>query len=117
MVRNILGAVTPQMFKTGGMTTEYIGEISSLYFIAYAIGQLINGLAGDKIKARYLISHGLVMNLVLRLLKEPLRRLGGRIGINQVSAAFIFGSHLAFTMAYDANYVYEQRKKNNIAGE
>ena len=82
----------------------------------------------------------LMMNLVSKLLKNPLRKLGGKIGINQVSAlgfastlvssaptfglmykmdekgvvlnsafsvsaAFVFGGHLAFTMAFDAEYV------------
>ena len=81
-----------------------------------------------------------LMNLVSKLLKKPLKLLGGKIGINQVSAlgfastlvssaptfglmykmdekgvvlnsafsvsaAFVFGSHLAFTMAFDAEYV------------
>ena len=113
-----------------------------------------------------------LMNLVSKLLRKPLQVIGGKIGINQVSAigfastlvssaptfglmykmdekgvvlnsafsvsaAFVFGSHLAFTMAYDekyvtavvvgklvagvlaivvANYVYEQSKKNYPVG-
>lgn len=61
VVRNILGAVTPKMMAVNGITTEYIGEVSSLYFIAYAVGQLINGIVGDKIKARYMISFGLIL--------------------------------------------------------
>ena len=60
IVRNILGAVTPQMIGVNGLTTEYIGEVSSLYFTAYAIGQLVNGVAGDKIKARYMLGLGLI---------------------------------------------------------
>lgn len=61
VIRNIFGTVTPQMLNESGITAEYIGELSSIYFIAYAIGQLINGIAGDKIKARYMISFGLIM--------------------------------------------------------
>lgn len=61
VVRNILSAVTPQMLGNGVLTTEYIGEVSSLYFIAYAVGQLINGMAGDKIKAQYMIGFGLIL--------------------------------------------------------
>ena len=52
--RNILSAVTPQIVEQGVFTTEYIGSMSSMYFIFYAVGQLINGAIGDKIKARYL---------------------------------------------------------------
>lgn len=57
--RNILSAVTPEMTQMGFLE-EYIGRATSLYFIFYAIGQLINGAIGDKIKARYMISGGLL---------------------------------------------------------
>ena len=46
VARNILSAVTPEMIDSGIFTTEAIGTMSSLFFIAYAIGQLINGLLG-----------------------------------------------------------------------
>lgn len=58
IARNILGAVTPQMVDAG-YTEEYIGAISSLYLLFYACGQLINGLVGDKIKAKWMICIGL----------------------------------------------------------
>ncbi|MBO7310392.1 MAG: MFS transporter [Clostridia bacterium] len=60
VARNALSAVTPQMLE-GGFTEGYIGKISSVYFIVYAIGQLINGFVGEKIKARYMISFGLLL--------------------------------------------------------
>ena len=67
IARNILGAVTPQMIE-GGYSEEYIGQISFLYFICYAVGQLINGAIGDKIHAKWMICAGLfgagVMNVV-----------------------------------------------------
>ena len=59
--RNILGAVTPQMLEEGVFTTEFMGTVSSVYFICYAVGQLINGIVGDKIKAKYMISFGLLL--------------------------------------------------------
>ena len=59
--RNILSAVTPQMLEIETFTTEYIGVISSAFFICYAIGQLINGIIGDKIKAKYMMSFGLIL--------------------------------------------------------
>jgi len=67
IARNILGAVTPQMIGDNALTMEYIGEVSSLYFIFYAVGQLINGIVGDKIKARYMISLGLLLAGVCNL--------------------------------------------------
>ena len=59
--RNILSVVTPQMIENSGYTEEYIGSISSMFFTFYAVGQLINGLVGDKIKSRYMISFGLLL--------------------------------------------------------
>ncbi len=70
IARNILGAVTPQMVS-GGFAEEYIGAVSSVYFVTYAVGQLINGAIGDRIKARWMISIGLfgagVTNFVFTL--------------------------------------------------
>lgn len=60
VARNILSAVTPQMLESG-FNEEYIGMASSLFFAVYAIGQLINGMIGDQIKARYMISFGLIL--------------------------------------------------------
>ena len=59
--RNVLSSVSPQMIESGAFTNEYIGVVSSLYFIFYAVGQLINGVIGDKIKAKYMISIGLIL--------------------------------------------------------
>lgn len=59
IARNILGAVTPQMVDEG-YTEAFIGRISSLYFVCYAVGQLLNGAIGDKIKAKYMICTGLL---------------------------------------------------------
>ena len=60
IARNILGAVTPQMVEAG-FTEAYIGRMSSLFFVAYAVGQLINGAIGDKIKAKYMVGFGLFL--------------------------------------------------------
>ncbi|MBQ7935969.1 MAG: MFS transporter [Clostridia bacterium] len=59
--RNILGTVSPQMIESGAFTTGQIGTLSSVYFITYAFGQLINGAIGDKVKAKYMISFGLAL--------------------------------------------------------
>ena len=65
--RNILGAVSPQMIENGFAET-YLGSLSSAYFGFYAIGQLINGIIGDKIKAKYMMSIGLFMAGVANLI-------------------------------------------------
>lgn len=59
--RNVLGTVSPQMIEKGILTTESIGTLSSLFFITYAFGQLINGIIGDKIKAKYMLVFGLAL--------------------------------------------------------
>ena len=59
IVRNILSAATPQMVDTG-IREAYIGEISSIFLVCYACGQLVNGFIGDKIKAKWMIGMGLL---------------------------------------------------------
>lgn len=61
VARNILGSVSPQMIADGVFTESQIGTLSSLYFICYAVGQLINGVIGNKVKGKYMISLGLVL--------------------------------------------------------
>ena len=51
-----------------GRSEEFTGFASSVYFIFYAIGQLINGAIGGKIKARNIISFGLVFAGITNLL-------------------------------------------------
>ena len=73
IARNILSAVTPQMVASG-FTEDYIGSVSALYLLFYAFGQLINGMIGDKIKAKYMLTFGLfcagVTNLLFTMLIE-----------------------------------------------
>ena len=68
VARNVLSTVTPVMVENGEFTKEYIGNISSLFFIFYAIGQLLNGFLGDKIKARYMMSAGLLLAAVVNFI-------------------------------------------------
>ena len=61
IARNILSAITPAILETGLLTKEFLGTLSSAYFTFYAVGQLINGIIGDKIKAVYMMSTGLLL--------------------------------------------------------
>ena len=61
IARNILGAVTPKILESGAFCESDIGTMSSVYFALYAVGQLINGFIGDRIKAKYMISGGLIL--------------------------------------------------------
>lgn len=68
IARNILGSVSPQMIEAGIFTESQIGTLSSVYFISYAIGQLINGVIGDKVKSKYMISLGLIFAGICNIL-------------------------------------------------
>ena len=59
--RDILGALTPQLTAGGIFDSAQLGTLSSLFFITYAVGQLINGIIGDKIRGKYMVSLGLVL--------------------------------------------------------
>lgn len=59
VTRNILSVSTPQMISGSFFTKEYTGLLSSVCFIFYAIGQLINGFIGDIIRPKYMITAGL----------------------------------------------------------
>jgi len=61
VAKGALSATTPQITQAGAFTTEQVGTLSSIYFIVYAVGQLINGFIGDRIKAKYMISFGLIL--------------------------------------------------------
>lgn len=83
IARNILGAVTPQLVENGVYTEKLIGSISSTYFYFYAVGQLINGAIGDKIKARNMISFGLILAGVCNFLFPMLQ--------SELSVTFVYG--------------------------
>lgn len=59
VTRNILSVSTPEMIKEAFFTKEYTGLLSSVCFIFYAVGQLINGFIGDTVHPKYMIIMGL----------------------------------------------------------
>ncbi len=59
--RNVLSAVSPQMITHGIASENFIGTMSSIFFFAYAIGQLFNGIIGDVVKSKYMIAIGLII--------------------------------------------------------
>lgn len=54
-MRNILGVVTPGIISEGVFSKEYIAGLSSVYMIFYALGQLINGMTGDRIAVKFMV--------------------------------------------------------------
>ena len=59
--RNILSAVSPDLIKYEIFNEAQLGVLSMVFFFCYAIGQLINGIIGEKIKAGYMISFGQII--------------------------------------------------------
>ena len=61
IARNMLTATSTQITAAGAFSESALGILSSVYFYTYACGQLINGFVGDRIKAKYMISFGLML--------------------------------------------------------
>ena len=59
-MRNLLSVCTPGMVQAGTFTKEIVGTFSSVYFLVYAIGQLINGAVGDRVKPKNMVALGLL---------------------------------------------------------
>lgn len=64
VTRNILSVSTPEMIKEDFFTKEYAGLLSSVCFIFYAVGQLINGFLGDRVHPKYMIAVGLGLSSI-----------------------------------------------------
>lgn len=112
IARNTLGAVSPQMIAEGAFTTENIGTLSSVYFITYAFGQLINGAIGDKIKAKYMISMGLIFagicNIVFSQLYTTRAVAFAAYGMTGFFLAMIYGP-MTKTVAENTDPIYATR--------
>lgn len=88
VAKGALSAATPQMTADGAFTPQQIGTFSSVYFIVYAIGQLVNGAIGDRIKAKYMISFGLMLASIGFLLLPTLKDLPNYAYIAYGSSGF-----------------------------
>lgn len=95
IARNTLGAVSAQMESGGVLSIESIGVLSAIYFACYAVGQLINGAVGDKIKAKYMISLGLILagicNAVFPAVSDNLYAVYAVYGISGFFLSMVYG--------------------------
>ena len=62
ITRNVLSVSAPQMVEEAFFTKKYTGLLSSVCFIFYAVGQLINGFIGDRARPKYMVSAGLLIS-------------------------------------------------------
>ncbi len=88
IARNALSAASPQILQGGIFTTEQIGTMSSVYFIAYAFGQLINGIIGNRVKGKYMIGFGLLLAAIGNLALPYLAGLPGTAVVFYGSSGF-----------------------------
>lgn len=61
-VRNLLGVLSPYMLAEGAYDEKALALFSSAYMMVYAMGQLVNGFIGDKIKGKYMTAIGLLVS-------------------------------------------------------
>ena len=110
--KNILSATTPKLIASGVATQSDIGTYSSVYFVCYAIGQLVNGMIGDKVKARYMISMGLIFAgisnfLFFNLISTPVLACIS-YALMGVALSMIYGP-MTKTVAENTNPIYAPR--------
>jgi len=112
IARNTLSAVSAQLTSGGVFDVEIIGVLSGIYFACYAIGQLINGAIGDKIKAKYMISLGLILagicNAVFPFVAGELYAVYAIYGISGFFLSMIYGP-MTKVVAENTDPVYATR--------
>lgn len=60
--RNVLSVTTPYMLEQDVYARDYLGLLSSVYLAVYAVGQLVNGLVGDRVSPRWMIPLGTALS-------------------------------------------------------
>ena len=72
--RSILSAIMPEMAQETGFSSSTLGLWGSMFFFTYGIGQVINGLIGDRIRAKWMVSLGLFLSGIVIALSAYNRR-------------------------------------------
>lgn len=57
-LRNLLSVLNPQLLETGNYSVDFLALLSSVYMFFYAAGQLFNGILGDRVSPKKMISTG-----------------------------------------------------------
>ena len=90
IAKNILGTVAPAMMNEG-FSSNAIHTAKAVYFYTYAVGQLINGAIGDKIKAKYMMSFGLAFSGISNFAFAQFNLHSGTAGVMPVAAYVAYG--------------------------
>lgn len=68
ITRNILSVSSPEMIGEAFFSKEYVGLLSSVCYIFYALGQLFNGFIGDKAHPKYMLAIGFCTSGIMTVL-------------------------------------------------
>jgi OPA family glycerol-3-phosphate transporter-like MFS transporter len=60
--RNVLSSTLPQVLAAGVFSRRELADMGSAFFIAYGCGQLINGIAGNRVNPKIMVSTGLTVS-------------------------------------------------------
>lgn len=63
--KNALSALLPQLLQEQTFAQEELGRMGSVFLLAYGVGQLVNGLLGNRVHPRYMVFLGLFLPGVL----------------------------------------------------
>ncbi len=84
IARNVLTAVSVELSQDQIVDKTFYGVLTTAYFWFYAVGQLVNGLIGQKVNARWMISLGLLFAGILNFTFPY-------IVVNQFTAILVYG--------------------------
>ena len=63
--RTNLSIAKPLLMSEYGISATIMGFVGTTFFLAYALGQFVNGFLGDKIGARRFITIGLIVSSII----------------------------------------------------
>ena len=63
--RNVFSALLPQLLQEQTFAQEELGRMGSVFLLAYGVGQLVNGVLGNRVHPRYMVFFGLFLPGVL----------------------------------------------------
>ena len=62
-----IAVVIPSLAAERGYSYTSIGLVTSLFFLTYTLGQLVNGYLGDKVSSKLMIISGLMLSAIFNI--------------------------------------------------
>lgn len=92
--KNMLSALMPQLIAESGFSDAQLGSMGSVFMLTYGFGQLINGIIGTRVHARYMVSAGLMIPGILLFLFAVIRNPAAAMilwGVGGFCSAMLWG--------------------------